>query len=442
MYKIGVLGGGLSGISLAFFLQNSEKIDSIDIFEKEPEIGGLMKSYNIDGVFYDIGPHIIFSKNPDILELMKDLLKDNIEKLRRSQKVFYKQIFVKYPFENDLFSLPETDRLLCLNTFLNNPYETYNYENLLQFFLVTFGEGMTNEYFRSYNEKIWKFDPSFIDTQMVGRIPKPPKEDIIKSANGIPTEGFVHQLFFYYPKRGGIQSLITSLFSKLNQSKVTVHKNANISSIIQTDTRWQIGNSEKENNYNKIISTIPPQELVKVLKLNVPKSVKNAINDLKFNSIIIIALHCKSDNLGNILGINVPDKNIIFHRLTKLNFLGQAYSPENSSILLVEITFREGDSISFLNNKSIKDRIIHDLIKIKFLDKEEDVICYKINRFKYAYVIYDLNHADNIKTIKKYFEEELNITLCGRFGEFQYWNMDNVILRTMQCAKDISESIN
>ena len=42
---------------------------------------------------------------------------------------------------------------------------------------------------------------------MVERIPRPPKEDILKSAKRKKTEGYKHQLFFYYPK-GGIQSLL------------------------------------------------------------------------------------------------------------------------------------------------------------------------------------------------------------------------------------------
>ena len=33
--KIGIIGGGLSGISLAYFLQNKKRIKSIEIFEKE-----------------------------------------------------------------------------------------------------------------------------------------------------------------------------------------------------------------------------------------------------------------------------------------------------------------------------------------------------------------------------------------------------------------------
>lgn len=70
--------------------------------------------------------------------------------------------------------------------------------------MKTFGEGITNIYLRPYNEKIWNFDPAFMDTQMVERIPKPPKEDIIRSASGETIDGYVHQLYFSYPISSGI----------------------------------------------------------------------------------------------------------------------------------------------------------------------------------------------------------------------------------------------
>ncbi len=185
--KFTILGGGLAGVSLAYFLQDNEKITEIEIIEKDKVIGGICRSFEAtNGIKYDVGPHIIFSKDKEILNFMNELIEedDNIENHKRSNRIIHNGEFVQYPFENDLSKLPRNDIEKCVNGFLNNPYENYEAKNMLQFFLKTFGEGITNIYLRPYNEKIWKFDPSFMDTQMVDRIPKPPKEDIIKSANG------------------------------------------------------------------------------------------------------------------------------------------------------------------------------------------------------------------------------------------------------------------
>ncbi len=110
---------------------------------------------------------------------------------------------------------------------------------MLQFFLKTFGEGITNTYLRPYNEKIWKFDPSFMDLQMVERIPKPPREDIIKSAQGEAIDGYTHQLYFSYPQEKGINSLINSLLTRLNE-KVKISPNITINAISKTDKGYNI----------------------------------------------------------------------------------------------------------------------------------------------------------------------------------------------------------
>ena len=220
--KFGILGAGLSGLSLASFLQDRPEVEAIDILEKENEAGGLARSFPFGNIHYDVGPHIIFSKDAEVLEMMLALLGDNVHKLRRSNKVWHDGRFVKYPFENELLALSESDKAYCLNGFLNNPYTDYAPQNMLQFFLATFGEGITNIFLRPYNEKIWKFDPAFMDTQMVERIPKPPAEDIIKSAQGTATEGYVHQLYFSYPKRGGIASIVKAIRARLGE-KTAVH---------------------------------------------------------------------------------------------------------------------------------------------------------------------------------------------------------------------------
>ena len=105
--KIGILGGGISAISLAFFLQKKKSINEISIIEKEKKLGGLLRSFKKKNIYYDVGPHIIFSKHLQILNLIKKILKDNKSLLKRSNKIIYKSKYIKYPFENELSKLPK-----------------------------------------------------------------------------------------------------------------------------------------------------------------------------------------------------------------------------------------------------------------------------------------------------------------------------------------------
>ena len=227
-----ILGGGIAGLSLGSFLN-----DSSTILEKEAQIGGLSRSFSFNQIAYDVGPHIMFSKNKAILDFHTSLVATNT--VRRSNQIFHGGRLIKYPFENDLGKLDAPERDYCLTEFLQNPYESYEAKNMLQFFLKTFGEGITRTYLQPYNEKIWKFDPAFLDTQMVERIPKPPKEDVIKSASGIETEGYTHQLFFHYPKQGGFQQLVDA-YALRGKAKVKIVNPVKIDKIKKTQQGWTI----------------------------------------------------------------------------------------------------------------------------------------------------------------------------------------------------------
>ena len=431
-----ILGGGLSAISAAYFLQENKSVDKILILEKEDKLGGLCRTFNTNGIEFDVGPHIIFSKDKEILDLMNGLLGENLERHRRSNRIIHKKKFVQYPFENDLSKLPKEDVDYCVNGFLHNPYESYETKNMLQFFLKTFGEGITNIYLRPYNEKIWKFDPSFMDVQMVERIPKPPKEDILKSAQGETIDGYLHQLYFTYPKTGGTEALIKAFISRLG-SKIKICTNSKVTCVEKKGNKYKIKAENQIFETDRIISTMPVNEFCHIYKdSNMPEEIINASDNLKYNSIIICIINVKPDYAFENYAFMVADKNVIFHRISKLDFMGKYYHKENSTTYMAEITYRKNDLNDKSNNKQIIEKIIDGLKTIGFINSEDDINFYEIKRFEYAYVIYDLNHRKNMDLIKEYFKKQ-EIYLNGRFGSFEYLNMDAIIRQ----SKNLIETI-
>lgn len=425
--EIVILGGGIAGLSLAHFLH-----DKSFILEKG-ELGGLCRSFSLNGIYYDIGPHIIFSKNKEILDKHTSMIETN--RIRRVNNIFFKDRFIKYPFENGLYGLSEEDREYCLAAFLKNPYENYIPKTMLQFFLTTFGEGITKLYLQPYNEKIWKFDSTFMDTQMVERIPKPPKEDVIKSATGEKdTDGYLHQLYFHYPKKHGIKTLIDA-YADLIKEKSEVHKNINITELIQTKRGWNIISDKGDFETDQLINTIPIHELFKYL--NAPREIINTLNSLLYNSIHIVVLQYKHVTIDEHFAIYVPQKEIIFHRVTNLNFLGDEYSLKNGgTTLMAEITFRPKSSLSTISPDNILNRVKTEIEDIGFA-LQKDYIDGEVRTFKYAYPIYDINHRKNIDKILEYLKS-INIQSCGRFAEFEYLNTDGVVDHSQKLAATIN----
>jgi len=325
--NLGILGGGISSLAFAYFYK-----ENVSIIEKESTLGGLCRSFvDSDGVSWDIGPHITFSKNKEILEFIISLTPMN--ELKRSNRIVHDGRYIKYPFENDLSSLSEKDKDYCLNTFLDNPYENYPSSNMLEFFYETFGEGITRLFLEPYNRKIWKYETSFMDKQMVERIPKPPAQDIIDSASGKETEGYLHQLYFHYPKEKGFQSLVDSLAEKVNDFS-TFYLNNQVNKI-DIGEKIVVKSNSNELSFDKVISTIPIHELLPLINPAPPKTVMEALDKLKYNSIHITCIKVKGDFLGDNFALTVADPDIIFHRLSKLNFLGKSYFKEGYTNIMV-----------------------------------------------------------------------------------------------------------
>lgn len=433
--NITILGGGLSGISLAYFLQGEPWIDSIDILEKEERIGGLCRSIRTNGGIYDIGPHILFSKDKEMLQLMLDVLPEYND-LKRSNQILHKGKLVQYPFENDLSKLPKDDLDYCVQSFLSNPYREYIPDNMLQFFLKTFGEGITNVYLRPYNEKIWKYDPSFMDTQMVERIPQPSDEEIMRSAKGETVDGYVHQLYFHYPSHGGIESVVKGFADRLG-SKCQIHTRECVEGVRKDADGFRILCKDHEWRTDLLVSTIPVQVLAHGYA-GISDHILGHVDDLKYNSILVVFAKTTEDLSGENFAFMIADKEIIFHRISKMDFLGEDYKNDGATYM-VEVTYREGDYTDHLPMDVLRKRIADGMVQIGFARDAKEVSFLDISKHPFAYVIYDLNHRKNIEAIRQYFRQE-RVFLHGRFGNFEYWNMDKILRESKSLAEKIISS--
>lgn len=424
--KVGILGGGLTGLAVAVHLDLDH-----EVLEKEDRCGGHCCSLQEQGFTFDIGgAHIIYSRDQQILDYMVSLLDNNVRRRRRNNKIFYKGRYVKYPFENGLYDLDPQDRFECLYYYLKNDYAPPT--NFREWLHYTFGKGITEKYLLPYNEKIWGVSMKEMSIEWVeGRVPKPSLEEVVKSAVGVKTEGYTHQLYFYYPLQGGIEALPRALEKRTGRiiTGFTVRR------IYKDEKRWVVSDGKVERRYDWLVSTIPIQDLVAALQ-DVPDDVLAAVNALRYNSLITVMLGLNGDTLRDYTAIYFPNPEIEFHRLSLPGVFSPHNAPEGKSAVMAEITASIGDRTWKMSDGKLIDHVIAVLTQIGFIDP--DMVCYKkVMRLKYAYVIHDFAYRRNMERVKKYIHD-LGITLAGRMAEFEYINMDESIHRGIETANRLN----
>ena len=146
--KIGVLGAGISGLTISKLLNNEF---DVEILEKEQNHGGIARTKDVNGVSYHVtGGHCFNSKHKDVLEFVFNevLSEDKWNKIERNAKIRFKGNEISYPIEFSVLEIAKFDKNLALNIvkdFLGCiPKEVSNLED---WFRINFGNTLAEEYF-------------------------------------------------------------------------------------------------------------------------------------------------------------------------------------------------------------------------------------------------------------------------------------------------------
>jgi protoporphyrinogen oxidase len=426
MRDVGVLGGGVSGLFTAYFLGGN-----IEVLEADSTPGGLARCFGTDGYRSDIGGHILFSKDKEALSHEISVLGDNVHQGLRANKILYEGLHVKYPFENGIDVLPKDQIVDILQTFIENPHKAKP-TNFREWLYHTFGDGLTNRYLYPYNAKIWKTPLEEMSLEWVDRVPRPPLVDLLKTAVGISTEGYTHQLYFQYPKTGGFEALPRAVAAKLGRKVLT---GVRVASLRPCEGGWAVTSTTgEERRYRQIVATIPIGTLFDALS-DVPAPVRAAADGLRHNSLRVALVGVEGTDLSQYTALYVPDSRSLYHRVCYNRVFSPDLVPSGHSSVSCEITVSPGSDLDSWSDERLLDRVVEDLVRDGIVRRER--IRYRaVHRERYAYVVYTTGYSDRVKTIRQYTESR-GIHLAGRFAEFQYVNTDACVRRALDLARQL-----
>jgi protoporphyrinogen oxidase len=210
---------------------------------------------------------------------------------------------------------------------------------------------------------------------------------------------------FNYPNNNTQNQFIEALGNGL-----VITTEYKVSKIERSGADWLI-NGEKRVDI--LISTMP-LNIIPFVLADAPDEIKSAARLLRYNK--ISNMLWETDEIGS-TWTYCPDPSTIFHRHIHIgNFLAP-----KSNITITEVI---GDiSPEVMENEGAK---------FEYLKKPID---YHIS--DHAYVVFDSHYFDSVRKLKDYLKS-INIHTLGRFGEWEYYNMDICIESAMRIAKKLT----
>ena len=309
--RIGIIGGGIAGLTAAYELGKSGH--DVSLFEKEPRLGGQVATFKVGGERLEGFYHHIFTNDVDIIQLIDELeLSDYLVWLKSKAGFFHGGRIYDFVTPGDLLrfspvSLTDRVRLGLVSLFLRR------YSNWRRFEGITAREWLIKYGGRRNYDVVWgpllkgKFGASSDEIGMVwlwGKI-------YLRFASR--SRGMRQELLGYM--EGSYGRLVDALAQKITDSGGEIHTDSAVSRVVVENgkvTGIELGAGDRAVFYpfDAVIATVPsPVFIDLVSQLNEDYAVK--LRKTRYQVVVCLVLVLKRP-FSHIYWLNISDSSIPF----------------------------------------------------------------------------------------------------------------------------------
>ena len=443
--QVVIIGAGPAGLTAAYELA---KLDGNPIvIEKGDKVGGIARTENYKGYYFDMGGHRFFTKVEEVNRKWREVLGDNFLRRPRLSRIYYNRKFFDYPLKpmNALAGLGLRQSILIALSYLRWRLRPYPQEETFEQWVTNrFGRRLFRIFFKSYTEKVWGISCKELKAEWAAqRIKDLSLKTILLSMIAKPKKTITTLIDqFDYPQRG--PGMMWNAFKReVEKRGGSVRLNSEVVAIRNGGGKYIHSVEVACNGHKEIIhgtdfiSSMPVTEFIKKLDPPPPAEVLQAAEKLKYRDFMTVCLIVNQSDLFPDNWIYVHDPAVNVGRIQNFKNWSPHMVPDDTKTSLgLEYFCNEGDKLWSMADADLIELGKRELqhIGLASPDDIEDGCVFRVPK---AYPIYDSEYRDYLAIIKNFVGSLQNYQTIGRNGLHRYNNQDHAMVTGMLSVRNI-----
>lgn len=404
------------------------------ILEKEREVGGLCRSFDLAGATFDLGGHAFFTRHDYARALVERLTEGRLYQQPRRAWVWSHGTFVHYPFQTHLYGLPTEvieDCLVGLIDSAGGLEAGARPESLDEWLKRSFGPGLARHFLTPYNEKLWAFPVTDISPDWCAdRVVRPDVSAIVAGSLRPVEFKDLPNATVTYPAQGGFEQLYRGFLPG-------IEPHLRRAAVAQVNLRRHCVTTEtgEEIEYDWLISTMPLTELI-ARTVDAPEGCRAAASLLRHNSLCLVNLVFERAGLTQMQRVYVANPRVPFHKLVMNSNSSDTLRQQPHFAIQAEISWSEHKP---LERAGLVARVSEVLVEMGLVRAREMPAASSTLDVKHAYPVYTKETRESRQHILGTLAEH-QVLCAGRFGEWLYINSDDAVMRGRLCAETVNSA--
>jgi protoporphyrinogen oxidase len=430
MTQLVILGGGVAGLAAGMYAHRHHM--PACVLEAGNHVGGNARTLTHGAFRFDTGAHRFHDRYPDVTAEIRKLLGDELLEVAAPSQICWHGRMLDFPltpinacrtlgFRISARAVWDLAAAQLSRTPANASFERIATKR--------YGRTLAELFLLGYSRKLWgvpcdRLLPSVAGRRLQGLSARMLFRELRGRRQARPAhlEGR-----FYYPKRG-----IGTIADRLAEScgPGTIRTNARVTRLVHEQSRIvQIeinGGETIDTSAARVISTLPPALVVRLLSPGAPDEVLDAARGLRFRNVVLVTVILDASSVSSNATIYFPESEYVFTRASEPKNRSADMAPPGHTSLSLEIPCWFDDEVWTAPDADVVARCVTDLRRTGLVGAGT-IVDTCVHRLPSAYPVLEAGTEGRTGTVTAFLSRFDNLHATGRVGRFSYVHLHDLI---------------